>query len=144
MLFFISLIFLSTSLVVESRVSRRTCSNIKSIINCTNDELTNIPHRVSSSYQSLNLAQNTIQDLTLIHSRVRYLPISGLNAPPHAPCSPLLLPLVAPPSCSLLAPPYFPLTSPQKKWGSNGINYITIKWASQSFLYCSGADMYKT
>ena len=63
MLFFISLIILSTTLVVESCPSH--CSIIHSVLNCANGGFRRIPHGMASRYKKLNLAYNRIRNLSL-------------------------------------------------------------------------------
>ena len=65
MLFFISLIILSTTLVVESCPSHCTCSVIRSALNCANGGFRRIPHGMASRYKKLNLAYNRIRNLSL-------------------------------------------------------------------------------
>ena len=65
MLFFISLIILLTTLVVESCPSHCTCSVIRSALNCANGGFRRIPHGMASRYKKLNLVYNRIRNLSL-------------------------------------------------------------------------------
>ena len=65
MLFFISLIILSTTLVVELCPSHCTCSVIRSVLNCANGGFRRILHGMASRYKKLDLAYNRIRNLSL-------------------------------------------------------------------------------